>query len=586
MRLVSFQIEHVKSIIDSGRCHLSEIDNVVVFAGQNEAGKSAVLEGLNYFANGANEKFIKLSKRLNKEPKVACEFLVEEKDLNAEDSRVNEVLHELKNVNCFREGTTDEDSKSIFVSDDTVVKIEKLMEKINFVLESKSEENQENPAAIAEAQEETTKKIKEEFLDSVISQIVDSLPIFILYDSFTGLLPGEIKISDIPSNQAVKDFEKIFSVNFSEAINKGSQERTLIKNDIEQKAELDLNTYWTQRRTNELAEDKYRFNINLLPSGPDSKVEFLIHRDDGTPLFMEQKSKGFQWFNAFMLRLKAIGVEDSTFTKYILLIDEPGQGLHETAQKNVKVVLEELAKKGMEILYTTHNPSLIGVNDNELLRIRLVFQSKEQGTKINIISQFASSVDGASKDALSPIITAMGISHLGQIVDANQTCVVVEGITDHYYFTAFKQLLGLADNQAFIPACGVQNVRPLISILMGWGAKFKAIFDDGRDGKSVYKDIGKYLFKDNIEGFEKAVKKLDGFDGIEDLFEKDDFYEYVLKEASGSETKSNSEVAKEKNKELQARLFLEKVRNGEVKKENFKQKTLENFSKALDWLNT
>jgi len=585
MRLISFQIEHVKSIIDSGKCHLSETDNIIVFAGQNEAGKSAILEGLNYFANEANEKFIKLSKRLNKEPKVTCEFLVEEKDLDGQDARVNDVLRELKHVNCFRVGTTDEDSKSIFVSDETVTKIEKLMEKINLIPGNKAEENPEDASAVAAIQEETVKKLKDDFLDSVISKIVDSLPAFILYDSFTGLLPGEIKITDIPSNQAVKDFEKIFGVNFSEAINKGSQERTLIKNDIEEKAELDLNTYWTQKRTDESAEDKYRFNINLLPSGPDSKIEFLIHRDDGTPLFMEQKSKGFQWFNAFMLRLKAIGVEDKSFANYVLLIDEPGQGLHETAQKNVKVVLGELAQKGMQILYTTHNPSLIGVNDDELLRIRLVFQSKELGTKINTISQFASSVDGASKDALSPIITAMGISHLGQIVDANQTCVVVEGVTDHYYFTAFKRLLGSANNHVFIPACGVQNVRPLVSILLGWGARFKAIFDDGRDGKSAYKDIGKYLFKDDKDGFEKVVKKLEGFNGIEDLFEKDDFYEYVLKEAAGSETRSNSEVAKEKKKEVQARLFLEKVRNDEIKGDNLKQKTLENFSKALDWLN-
>ena len=49
MKLKSFKIEHVKSIVDSGICHLSEKDNVLVLAGQNEAGKSAILEALNYF---------------------------------------------------------------------------------------------------------------------------------------------------------------------------------------------------------------------------------------------------------------------------------------------------------------------------------------------------------------------------------------------------------------------------------------------------------------------------------------------------------------------------------------------------------
>lgn len=577
MKLKSFQIEHVKSIVDSGVCHASDTDKILVLAGQNEAGKSAVLEALNYFGNGPDERFIKLSKRLNTEPKVTCTFSIEEKDFSSDDENINKILKELKTVECCRNGTT-EDDDGLYTPDTSDEQIKKLIEKIDF----STKVAEENSEADDSVREQAIQKKKDELFDATVSHILDSLPEFIMYDSFTGLLPGEIKITDIPSNQAVQDFQKIFDVDFSDAITKNPQERSSIKGAIEGKAELDLNTYWSQKRTDGI-EDKYRFDINMIP-GAEARVEFLIHREDGTPLFMEQKSKGFQWFNAFMLRLKAIGVEGSNFDNFILLIDEPGQGLHETAQKNVKVVLEELAQKGMHVLYTTHNPSLIGVNDDELLRIRLVFQSKNKGTKINTIAQFAASQEGASKDALSPIITAMGISHLGQIVDANKLCVVVEGITDHYYFTAFKSLLGITNDFALIPACGVKNIRPLVSILIGWGTSFKAIFDDGKEGKSVYKDLAKHLFKEDEDGLAKVIKKMDGFEGIEDLLTKDDFYTYVLNETITTATTSNSEIAKDRKKELLARLFLEKVKKGEIKKENLNVTSISNFSDALNWL--
>ncbi len=573
MRLQSFQIEHVKSIINSGVCHLSEKDNITVLAGQNEAGKSAILEALNYFKNGPDEKFIKLSKRINSEPKITCIFCFENKDYNSEDDRINKTIKELKVVTCYRSGTSDEESGDIYISDESVLKMEEIISKID-LSQGIDSEGEEHEKAILKA--------KEEFLDTVVSHVINLLPEFIMYDSFSNLLPGEINIANIESNQAVQDFQQIFDVNFKEVMNKTPQERSTIKNSIEKMAELDLNTYWTQKRIDGI-EDKYRFDINLIPNNEESRVEFLIHREDGIPLFMEQKSKGFQWFNAFMLRLKALGVENKNFNNYILLIDEPGQGLHETAQKNVKVVLEELAKKGMQILYTTHNPSLIGVNDDELLRIRLIFQMKDGGTKINNIAQFASSKEGASKDALSPIITAMGISYFGQIIDTSKTCIVVEGITDQYYLQAFKKLLDIKEDYLFIPACGVKNIRPLISILIGWGVKFKVIFDDGKEGKSVYRDIVKYFFPYNEDDLSRTIKKLDGFEGVEDLFYKTDFNKYILKERH-SYNKANSEIAKDRKKELLARLFLEDIKFSKNSIDKFNKKTKSNFNDIFQWL--
>lgn len=65
MKLKTFRIKNIKSIIDSGVCHLAS-DNITIFAGQNESGKSAVLEALRYFSNGIDENFKKYSMRHTK----------------------------------------------------------------------------------------------------------------------------------------------------------------------------------------------------------------------------------------------------------------------------------------------------------------------------------------------------------------------------------------------------------------------------------------------------------------------------------------------------------------------------------------
>ena len=66
---------------------------------------------------------------------------------------------------------------------------------------------------------------------------------------------------------------------------------------------------------------------------------------------------------------------DKNDNNIVILIDEPGHNLHDVAQKDVKRILEETAKKHIQIIYSTHNPNLIGnmdTNEIEFTRIRIV----------------------------------------------------------------------------------------------------------------------------------------------------------------------------------------------------------------------
>ena len=48
MKLTSFRIRHYKSIVDSGECEMSQ-ENISILAGQNESGKTSILEALRDF---------------------------------------------------------------------------------------------------------------------------------------------------------------------------------------------------------------------------------------------------------------------------------------------------------------------------------------------------------------------------------------------------------------------------------------------------------------------------------------------------------------------------------------------------------
>lgn len=559
MRLYSFQIQNFKSIIDTDECKIPPDDNLLIIAGQNESGKSSILQALDFFANGPSPDFERLQKRKEEFPCVKCSFNLDDTELA--DLQNQPFPDEIK---IYLEGNTTSFKRGSLATGDNS----------NIYLDEQFSEDINN---VVISQEGTVYDMTglTEFLVTRIKQ-------FVFYDSFNNLLPGEIIVSDIAGNIPVLDFEKVFKINFGELVNKDSKAIEREKIRLNREASDDLNTYWTQK----LEEgDKYNFIVNVTPKDPreQSLIQFMIDRENGDPLWVEQKSQGFRWFSAFNLRLKSHASSDDELKKIVLLIDEPGQGLHEKAQLDVKKVLEELAEKGVQTIYSTHCPALIGTNGIEFSRIRIISNEKT-GTKISNISQQIGRK--GYLDALSPIRTAMGINSINSTFDRSKFNVIVEGITDHFYFEAFKKIFELNGRYEFIPACGVSNVQNVASILIGWGVNFRAVFDnDPGQGQKAYRSMKKYFFKNNLDELGRIIYQLDGCLGIEDLFSKNDFKNYVLGRDFTSEESglTNSEIAKRLDKkDFLARMFLDKV-SGEARPE-LDDETKVNIQKIVDWL--
>ena len=79
MKLKSFRIYNYKSIVDSGECRLLENDNITVLAGQNESGKSSILQALRDYSNNEISDEVK---RLDSDlPSISCTYIIDKDEM-------------------------------------------------------------------------------------------------------------------------------------------------------------------------------------------------------------------------------------------------------------------------------------------------------------------------------------------------------------------------------------------------------------------------------------------------------------------------------------------------------------------------
>ena len=196
--------------------------------------------------------------------------------------------------------------------------------------------------------------------------------------------------------------------------------------------------------------------------------------------------------------------------------------------------------------------------------------------------------EGENKIKFSPATTKKLIEVMSCMNLSNNKNVIVEGVTDKYYLEAFAKLLNIQLEHNIIPSAGHDNIKHIANVLLGWGYDFKVIIDGGEGNKpkeaKTEKLIKEKLFAFNNEAAREKIKRLTQC-AIEDCFTVQDFNNYVKPEDVESRDISNSALAKQEGKkELWARLFIEKVNNGELEISNFEQATLDNFKEILNWI--
>ena len=615
MRLKKFQIKNYCSIVDSGIVTLSEEDNVLVFAGQNESGKSSILKALYDFEQGEfrpdslpffidNQPIqtVSCTYKIEQDDDIAdtlSNFIIKDKNLELKEGQKILDKNKIRAIQDFTITRTNDKDEIRLTIDTTSFKIfqSSILQKPEQKQETQQEED--NKPDEAEKVKEKYINITDEQNSEVAGWFWKVSPKIVFFDDFCDLLPNKIFISDLRDKKtntkgykAVKNLERILKIDFVKK-DKESDSVRKTKEDKENKTlSVDFQKDWAQRIHGEnKVVIKYDFQKRNGKGEGGSYINFYVETKEGQLLPPEQRSKGLIWFLSLWLELKA---QDTENNDLVLLLDEPDQHLHVKAQKDILKLISKLSgrvdeedqqkegNKSDQIFYATHSPYLIEIDF--LNRIKLVLNMKKEGTKIEDI--VTSKIDTTyKKDALQPIANAIGFN-VSEFSPLQKKNVILEGVSDYYYFLGMKSILEKTGDYAFVPSIGVRQINNLISMSIGYGLSWIAIIDDdpkkgGKDSKKKFDEIKKFVFSGDMDKTKEKVHILEGIVGIENMFTHSDL---KLIDSSIQQNDDKTKVVGHKRKILFSKLFFEKVKKREITKDNISKTAKNKFGKVFDFI--
>ena len=359
------------------------------------------------------------------------------------------------------------------------------------------------------------------------------------------------------NNSLLKDFVRLIGISNEDFIlatqNGRTSTQVSLRNKIRRRLNSTINKEFSEFYSTESIEISIDFNGGI--------IYYTVRSSEGEDLYLNERSDGLRWLLYTFIDARANEIKDCNV---LYLFDEPGTGLHVNAQKELIKLFHSLCEKGNQIVYTTHSPYMLDVNNNGIHRIRAVVKEENGDSLIYKTAYDSRIAPYYQKDTLAPIIHALGMSIGDTFGPAfNKTNIVIEGASDYIYIVTMAKKLGInLTNSVFIPSVGASNCINICSILKGWGCKYLAVFDYDQEGvekggnklkESIIGDINRefiYLKDVNDDEIEKKTYKYEKV-RIEDLITESELNRF--KEENGL---TNT------NKTLVAKLFSDALENG------------------------
>ena len=592
MKVKSIKIQNFKSFAEEN--NRIELDNINTIVGKNESGKSNLIQAIgnlsitgikdkNYFKNNNKNTMekplvslvlvpYKSEKNIYKSTKDTIITIKDQYDIDI-DGGLTEIINNNKAFQKNRE-KMNEFNKGIYFSDENKRKqFSCLIEMINNA-ESKVFINYtyiDNIISSLEkdsSHEDFTKILKEciEYLLNLYS----IFPQFILLDNIELNTKYTRKYleDNTQSKQMLKYLLKIIGIDFENLINywkltkdddkynfveeMNSKIKTIIK---------EFNKFYKQ----EEVELKVNFDLESL--------NFVV-KTNNKYLDLSERSNGLKWYLNMYIQLLA-KTQKYDMENYVVLLDEPGVYLHVNAQKEILKLFEDFTLKDNQIIYTTQLPTMIYQND--LYRTRTII--KDDLGNSNIGNRYYSLPHKMSskKETITPILTAIGMNmgYSFTAMDSEKVNIITEGISDYNYIKAFLMQKQYKKEYNIIPSSGVDNIHNIISILIGWGYKYKILIDQDKEGRKQYKVLINKLLVDLND-----IKFVDGTN------KENNHINFSIENLFSEEDKNNIGINNEDysiEKAFYSLELLKKVENHEYK---YSDETIKSFDKVLEkWLN-
>ena len=289
----------------------------------------------------------------------------------------------------------------------------------------------------------------------------------------------------------------------------------------------------------------------------------LIVSKNEEPLTLGFQSTGFRWFFNLYFNLLS---KNTMQPGDIIIMDEPATNLHVQGQQELRKFLKDFTvKTGVTIILATHSPFLVDVDNLDELRI-----IKNINGRATIQNDF-SAIDADNSDTLSSVIKALTVkTHI--LSDPDKQMVFVEGITDYNTFTKAVKLLGEEyKTVSFLPVNGIgknmEQQKKVLKSILEIGRKRNPILlvDGDKAGEAIKKLNG-----DNKDLLVISLSEIDPeFKEIEDLFTENDRIKFGIQKENGKYVKSS--------------ILSSNIKNYRTNKD-FSEETKNNLKKVLDYI--
>lgn len=561
MKLDRVQVQYFRNILNSTEVEIQE--DVTCLVGKNESGKTAFLEALRrlnpaqgnptfitgqHYPAWLEKKHRRQGQDLDAVKAVTAWFTLEQRDKDALASRLGEGVFRSDEISASR---TYEGTRYYEYLADEKRAVANLIEKADLpkasasaigacdtfaLLQSKAVELQEREDEQAKASgEKLNAEIaayldgKEGFSKLVLGELSKLMPKFFYFAEYSKL-PGIVKIRDLleANDDELDDGERTAKALLMQA---GAEDDYLLNPEYEpRKRELenvansiteDVLKYWTTNQELRVEIDISKETVNV-QNGQQAVLDELHvrMRDDRHMLSLpfEERSSGFQWFFSF---LSAFSEYEYSDEPVVILLDEPGVGLHARAQADFLRFIDERLAQRCQVIYTTHSPFMI--QPGKLERARVV---EDRGREDGVI--ITADVLTTDPDTLFPLQGALGYD-LAQHLFIGPDNLVVEGTSDLVYLTVMSAHLiengreGLDERWTVTPVGGADLVPTFVALLGRKKLDFTVFVDSRKEGHQRLQSLADQGFLNDTRIITVGQVLGRKLGDIEDLFTTGDY---------------------------------------------------------------
>lgn len=487
MKLGKFRVANYRNVRDSGWI---DVGDITAFVGQNEAGKSNLLEALyriNPFA--ANETYRidedwPVDDWGNKDPSaLVCEAQF---TLTPED---------VKSI-CAEAGLG---KPGLAQEDDGAAGEAGAAESGKFVVELPEEliligarSYSSGPTFSVEG--DLAKQFDEARVDVWAKK---HAPKFVLVQDY-GLIGAQIELNQLAERcksvkwdqltneeQTIKIVLDLAHIDIDDFLIKGGTAEGRTVRSFDKRA---ASSYLSKQFRDLWRQKGVNFNIEI--DGPTLNI--LVEDDAvGMPVRLSRRSGGFRWYVSFAW--KFTHASRGQYKGCILLLEEPGIHLDYSGQRDLLELLQRLSKSNA-ILYTTHLASMVDPAYPERVRI-VETQNSHATAKRSVVS--------SQSAPMAVIERSLGLAGdmMSGLLGTRQT-LIVEGGDDALILHRLSAILErdgrshLSGRIYLWPSRGATKTPMYAAFAVGQGWDSGVLLDTGQEGQAAKKKIEELVLKD------------------------------------------------------------------------------------------